>query len=238
MKLLAYCEWGFGTFTALPWNRQSRSSHLWLSGTSTLQLPVQATDSLKSMLSAQAGQPDGADAASTAGSALPTTPSAAPGQPGGSPTPNPSSSSVGGAASEAAPLEARRTSEDAARPPTRSAGSGSSLHGRGPGAPAGGAGGNPKSPFLVGPVVAAMGDTDDVSTGTPGTPSSTPSVNAETVRPGGLGSRSTSRATQQPSTCVQYTAVRVMSCGCSRAGRHGRGEHRHARDALEALALC
>ena len=40
-----------------------------------------------------------------------------------------------------------------------------------------------KSPFVVGPVVAVMGDGDDLSTGTPGTPSSSPSLNAEQVNP-------------------------------------------------------
>lgn len=38
-----------------------------------------------------------------------------------------------------------------------------------------------KSPFVVGPVTAVMGDGDDLSTGTPGTPSSSPSLNAEQV---------------------------------------------------------
>lgn len=218
MKLLAYSEWVLGTFKRCLRTGSHARQHLWLSGTSTLQVSVLATDSMKRTLSAQAGQPDGADAASTADCALPTMPSAAPGQPGGSPIPNPSSSSGGGAASEAAPLEARRTSQDAARPPTRPAGSGGPLNGRAPGAPAGGAAGNPKSPFVVGPVVAAMGDADDVSTGTPGTPSSTPSVNAETVRPQGMGPSGTSCSTQQPSTCVQYTVVRVMSCGVAALG--------------------
>jgi len=75
----------------------------------------------------------------------------------------------------------RRAPADS-RPPLHSVGSGGAPGGLGGGTPGGVAGGNPRSPFVAGVVVAGMGDADDVSTGTPGTPSSSPSLNAEQAR--------------------------------------------------------
>jgi hypothetical protein len=133
----------------------------------------------------RAARPATAQASSAAEQPLPPTASCPPGRAG----PGDAGASRGSGASSTsagAPEPLGRRAPADSRPPLHSVGSGG-VPGGGPGGsgPGGGAGGgHPRSPFVAGVVVAGMGDADDVSTGTPGTPSSSPSLNAEQARCG------------------------------------------------------
>jgi len=129
----------------------------------------------------RAARPATAQASSAAEPPLPPTASCPPARAG----PGDASASRGagaGGASAGAPEPLGRRAPADSRPPLHSVGSGGAPGGLGGGTPGGVAGGNPRSPFVAGVVVAGMGDADDVSTGTPGTPSSSPSLNAEQAR--------------------------------------------------------